>query len=303
MSVLRSTWSISVQEIPEEQTITKKRDPTGKNDFAFLPLSRPSNGGKFCIGERKRFRICNTEECPPDTPSFRQSQCSEFDYVPYKNAVYEWEPVPIQSALFAKIKKTKKKEKNSLHFVTKQACVQNANSSVWKNQQLFYSTGFSSELLLWIFFETTKIEGRHFLLQKHPANCTASRRTNTSVWCWRTWSRTEHRADQAGGTCASVENAWWVLFISLQFTSLSFCVRQAEPVHITCALPSFIVLTWHFSPISQKVGCDWQINSKAEEDRCGVCHGDGSSCKTVKDTFVKRKGRGRTMFCLSACFS
>ena len=64
--------------------------------LVFDPL-RPSNGGKFCIGERKRFKICNTEECPPRTPTFRQLQCSEFDFVPYKNAVYEWEPVPIQS--------------------------------------------------------------------------------------------------------------------------------------------------------------------------------------------------------------
>ncbi len=62
-----------------------------------LSYFRPSNGGKFCIGERKRFRICNTDECPPETPTFRQRQCSEFDFVPYKNAVYEWEPVPIQS--------------------------------------------------------------------------------------------------------------------------------------------------------------------------------------------------------------
>lgn len=35
----------------------------------------------------------------------------------------------------------------------------------------------------------------------------------------------------------------------------------------------------------QKVGCDWKLDSNATEDRCGVCHGDGTSCKTVKDQF------------------
>lgn len=35
----------------------------------------------------------------------------------------------------------------------------------------------------------------------------------------------------------------------------------------------------------QKVGCDWKLDSNATEDRCGICHGDGTSCKTVKDKY------------------
>lgn len=55
---------------------------------------QPSNGGKFCIGERRRHRICNTDPCPEDVPTFRQVQCEEFNYIPYKNALYEWDSVP-----------------------------------------------------------------------------------------------------------------------------------------------------------------------------------------------------------------
>ena len=33
------------------------------------------------------------------------------------------------------------------------------------------------------------------------------------------------------------------------------------------------------------MGCDWKLESNATEDRCGICHGDGTSCKTVKDEF------------------
>uniref|UniRef100_A0A8C0SDH4 ADAM metallopeptidase with thrombospondin type 1 motif 12 n=1 Tax=Canis lupus familiaris TaxID=9615 RepID=A0A8C0SDH4_CANLF len=53
----------------------------------------PKFGGKYCTGERKRYRLCNVHPCRPDTPTFRQMQCSEFDTVPYKNAFYRWFPV------------------------------------------------------------------------------------------------------------------------------------------------------------------------------------------------------------------
>lgn len=31
----------------------------------------PSNGGKYCTGNRVRVRSCATNECPPGTPDFR----------------------------------------------------------------------------------------------------------------------------------------------------------------------------------------------------------------------------------------
>ncbi|XP_066568227.1 A disintegrin and metalloproteinase with thrombospondin motifs 12 [Amia ocellicauda] len=54
---------------------------------------KPEFGGKYCTGERKRYRICNTKACPTGKPSFREMQCSEFDTVPYKNELYDWIPV------------------------------------------------------------------------------------------------------------------------------------------------------------------------------------------------------------------
>uniref|UniRef100_A0A4W5PNK7 ADAMTS/ADAMTS-like cysteine-rich domain-containing protein n=1 Tax=Hucho hucho TaxID=62062 RepID=A0A4W5PNK7_9TELE len=33
--------------------------------------------------------------------------------------------------------------------------------------------------------------------------------------------------------------------------------------------------------ICKNVGCDYEIDSNAVEDRCGVCHGNGSTCETV----------------------
>lgn len=43
---------------------------------------------------------------------------------------------------------------------------------------------------------------------------------------------------------------------------------------------------------SQMVGCDYEIDSNATEDRCGVCLGDGSACQTVKKMFKQKEGSG-----------
>ncbi|XP_049898615.1 A disintegrin and metalloproteinase with thrombospondin motifs 2-like [Epinephelus moara] len=43
----------------------------------------------------------------------------------------------------------------------------------------------------------------------------------------------------------------------------------------------------------EKVGCDGVVGSSKQEDKCGVCGGDNSSCKTFKDTITRTaKKRG-----------
>ncbi|XP_073322720.1 A disintegrin and metalloproteinase with thrombospondin motifs 12-like [Pagrus major] len=54
---------------------------------------KPEFGGKYCTGERKRYRTCNTKPCQKNTPTFREMLCSEFDTVPYHNELYTWIPV------------------------------------------------------------------------------------------------------------------------------------------------------------------------------------------------------------------
>lgn len=54
---------------------------------------KPEFGGKYCTGERKRYRTCNTKLCQNNEPSFREMLCSEFDTVPYHNELYQWIPV------------------------------------------------------------------------------------------------------------------------------------------------------------------------------------------------------------------
>ncbi|KAM9096306.1 A disintegrin and metalloproteinase with thrombospondin motifs 12 [Sarcophilus harrisii] len=142
----------------------------------------PKFGGKYCTGERKRYRLCNIHPCRIDVPTFRQMQCSEFDTVPYKNEFYHWFPV----------------------FNSEYPC------------ELYcrpIDGQFSEKMLDAVIDGTPCFEGGN---------------------------------------------------------SRNVCING----------------------ICKMVGCDYEIDSNATEDRCGVCLGDGSACHTVKKIFKQKEGFG-----------
>ncbi|XP_066052727.1 A disintegrin and metalloproteinase with thrombospondin motifs 7 [Chamaea fasciata] len=142
----------------------------------------PKYGGRYCLGERKRFRICNVRRCPPDRPSFRQLQCSQFNPMLYKGKLYKWTPVP-----------------NNLN---------------------------PCEL-------HCRPEHEYFAEKLRDAVVD-------------------------GTPCYDSDG------------SRDVCING----------------------ICKNVGCDYEIDSHAVEDRCGVCHGDGSTCHTVHKTFEDSEGLG-----------
>ncbi|XP_061471927.1 A disintegrin and metalloproteinase with thrombospondin motifs 12 isoform X2 [Rhineura floridana] len=142
----------------------------------------PQFGGKYCTGERKRYRMCNIKLCRRATPNFRQMQCSEFDTVAYKNEFYQWIPV--------------------------------------------YNTANPCEL------------------QCRPTNNHFSEKMLDAVI--------------DGTPCFEGNN------------SRDICING----------------------MCKTVGCDYEMDSNATEDQCGVCLGDGSSCQTVKIGFNQSEGVG-----------
>ncbi|NWS31302.1 ATS7 metalloproteinase, partial [Polioptila caerulea] len=142
----------------------------------------PKYGGRYCLGERKRFRICNVRRCPPDKPSFRQVQCSQFNPMPYKGKLYKWTPVP-----------------NSI----------NPCELHCRPEQEFFAEKLRDAVV-------------------------------------------------DGTPCYDSD------------ASRDVCING----------------------ICKNVGCDYEIDSHAVEDRCGVCHGDGSTCHTVHKTFEDSEGLG-----------
>lgn len=72
----------------------------------------------------------------------------------------------------------------------------------------------------------------------------------------------------------------------------SVCVRgECEVSEVTYVCVCDICLNVHVlicpCPHEQKVGCDRVVGSSKQEDKCGVCGGDNSSCKTFKDTITR----------------
>lgn len=53
---------------------------------------RPAHGGKYCIGEWKKYKLCNTQPCPEGSIDFRELQCSKFDNKRISNRLWKWKP-------------------------------------------------------------------------------------------------------------------------------------------------------------------------------------------------------------------
>ncbi|XP_039072725.1 A disintegrin and metalloproteinase with thrombospondin motifs 7 [Hyaena hyaena] len=142
----------------------------------------PKYKGRYCVGERKRFRLCNLQACPPGRPSFRHVQCSHFDAMLYKGQLHTWVPVLNDAS----------------------PCELHCRPS---------NEYFAEKL-------------RDAVIDGTP--------------CY-----------------------------------------QGQPGHDLC-----------INGICKNVGCDFEIDSGAVEDRCGVCHGNGSTCHTVSATFEESEGLG-----------
>ncbi|XP_069698808.1 A disintegrin and metalloproteinase with thrombospondin motifs 12-like [Periplaneta americana] len=50
----------------------------------------PQNHGRYCLGERREYRVCNTRPCDPESPTFREQQCAEYNTKPREGALHKW---------------------------------------------------------------------------------------------------------------------------------------------------------------------------------------------------------------------
>ncbi|XP_055010786.1 A disintegrin and metalloproteinase with thrombospondin motifs 7 [Boleophthalmus pectinirostris] len=142
----------------------------------------PRHRGRYCLGERRRYRVCNPAPCTEDTPTFRDQQCSHFNSLPYKGHLYSWVAV--------------------------------------------YNRVSPCEL-------HCRPLHQHF---------------------------SEKMRDAAADGTPCYEGS----------KSRDMCING----------------------ICKSMGCDLVIDSSAEEDRCGVCNGNGSTCATVMKTFEQSEGLG-----------
>ncbi|XP_061450758.1 A disintegrin and metalloproteinase with thrombospondin motifs 7 isoform X3 [Rhineura floridana] len=96
---------------------------------------------------------------------------------------------------------------------------------------------------------------------------------------------------------STAENTAWGNESASGFATQSHAPRTGPLIATSSAAASIPSPTrGHFTngpqSLTTNVGCDYEIDSYAVEDRCGVCHGDGSTCETVKRTFEESDGLG-----------
>ncbi|XP_034467875.1 A disintegrin and metalloproteinase with thrombospondin motifs 16 [Hippoglossus hippoglossus] len=53
---------------------------------------RPAYGGKFCEGSSRSYKLCNTEDCPPNAIGYRAQQCAEYNSKQFRGWYYTWRP-------------------------------------------------------------------------------------------------------------------------------------------------------------------------------------------------------------------
>ncbi|XP_049792512.1 A disintegrin and metalloproteinase with thrombospondin motifs 7-like [Schistocerca nitens] len=52
----------------------------------------PAHRGRYCVGLRRRYRVCNIQPCEDGSPTFREVQCSEMDSKPFEDKLHKWKP-------------------------------------------------------------------------------------------------------------------------------------------------------------------------------------------------------------------
>lgn len=75
--------------------------------------------------------------------------------------------------------------------------------------------------------------------------------------------------------------------------SLDMCISGVCQVGLGRRIGSFLVLgspsLWF-----QVVGCDHELGSTVQEDNCGVCGGDGTTCRLVRGQYRSQQSAGRS---------
>ncbi|GAA6230463.1 thrombospondin type-1 domain-containing protein 4 isoform X1 [Lates japonicus] len=79
--------SANQPEEQEPQSGSQTSGPQQHQERPYNPL--PTS---FCTGEHARYRICNSNACPPSSRPIRAVQCSSYNNQPFMGRLYEWEP-------------------------------------------------------------------------------------------------------------------------------------------------------------------------------------------------------------------
>ncbi|KRG01112.1 A disintegrin and metalloproteinase with thrombospondin motifs 20 [Drosophila mojavensis] len=94
----------------------------------------PQNGGKYCVGSRKKYRSCNTHNCPPGTVEPREQQCYDMygkKKIPGVSPSSKWVPkYGLNTHEMDKCKLYCRIEDNTAYFLLKDVVTDGTNCNV-----------------------------------------------------------------------------------------------------------------------------------------------------------------------------
>ncbi|OAD60301.1 A disintegrin and metalloproteinase with thrombospondin motifs 7 [Eufriesea mexicana] len=321
----------------------------------------PAHGGKFCIGERRRYKICNTEPCPEGTPSFRAVQCSHYDGKEYKGKNYTWLPyfdqtepcelyctdteesviVPWgEAALDGTPCNVGTRDMCIAGICRKVGCDWTVDSDATEDRcGICHGDGTQCETAGGIY---DKNDGPGYkevvVVPNGSRNIKIEEIGNSKNYIGIGVSIVERKCDHpepahGGKFCIGERRRYKICntepcpegtpsFRAVQcshydgkeykgknYTWLPY-FDQTEPCELYCTdTEESVIVPWGeaaldgtpcnvgtrdmcIAGICRKVGCDWTVDSDATEDRCGICHGDGTQCETAGGIYDKNDGPG-----------
>ncbi|KAI2659974.1 A disintegrin and metalloproteinase with thrombospondin motifs 6 [Labeo rohita] len=235
----------------------------------------PTGGGKYCLGERKRYRSCNTDACPAGSCDFREKQCADFDSMPFRGKYYNWKPYT--GGRFPSQKQSNGLQREPLSPIA----LPNKSNTTTTFDPFVVSLSLS---LMHFQSAAGNPEGREFLRTLGPINNLIKGPTGvreSDISCL-----TINSLCFSGGVkpCA----------LNCLAEGYNFYTERSPAVidGTRCQADSLDIC---INGECKHVGCDNILGSDAKEDRCRVCGGDGSTCEVTEGLFNDSLPRGGYM--------
>ncbi|ELW70714.1 ADAMTS-like protein 3 [Tupaia chinensis] len=203
-----------------------------------------------CEGQNIRYKTCSNHDCPPDAEDFRAQQCSAYNDVQYQGRYYEWLPRYNDPAAPCALKCHARGHNLVVELAPKVLDGTRCNAD-------------SLDMCISGICQDCPPDAEDFRAQQ----CSAY---NDVQYQGRYYEWLPRYNDPAAPCALKCHARGHNLVVELAPKVLDGTRCNADSLDMC------------ISGICQAVGCDRQLGSNAKEDNCGVCAGDGSTCRLVR---------------------
>ncbi|RLV98158.1 hypothetical protein DV515_00011083 [Chloebia gouldiae] len=234
---------------------------------------KPQHGGSYCEGQRTKYQSCHTQECPPDGKSFREQQCEKYNsynFTDLEGNHLEW--VPKYAGVSPRDRcKLFCRARGRSEFKVFEAKVRFLEMRLSKDR--FLEMGISKNRFLVMGISKVKllvigISKNRFLVMGNSKDRFPV--TGSSKVRFLVMGISKDR------------------FLVMGITRVKLLVMGiSKVIDGTLCGPETLSICVHGQCI--KAGCDHVIGSSKKLDKCGVCGGNGSTCRKISGSLNRSK--------------